>query len=114
MPDDVGRQAGAGGSDERSRDRSSPAAGAGESLPLADSNLGVYLTLHAIFGRRTLPAPAALNSPDPEFLCVQRDIESLLSFPPERMASTGGLDQQRNQQVNLLVAAHAEAAECNP
>lgn len=107
MSNDVGRQAGAGRSDPRSRDRSWPAAGAGESLPLADSNLGVYLTLHAIFGRRTLPAPATLNSPDPEFLRVQQDIESLLSLPPERMAATGGLDQQRNQQVSRLTCALA-------
>ena len=101
------QQAEDGESGNRLQDRSPPAFVANEALPLADSNLGVYLALHTIFGRRSLPAPAALGSKDPIFLAVQRDIENLLSYTPEMMASAGGLDQQRNQQVSRLTCAVA-------
>ncbi len=103
----VGQQAVNGEGGNRLQDRPLPAFVAGEVLPLADSNLGVYLTLHTIFGRRSLPAPAALGSKDPIFLAVQRDLEGLLGYPPEMMASAGGLDQQRNQQVSRLTCAVA-------
>ena len=103
----VGQQAVDGESGDRLQDRPPPAFVAGEALPLADSNLGVYLTLHTIFGRRSLPAPATLGSKDPIFLAVQRDIENLLSYTPEMMASAGGLDQQRNQRVSRLTCALA-------
>jgi hypothetical protein len=107
MSDVVGQQAVPGESGDRLHARSPPAFVAGEALPLADSNLGVYLALHTIFGRRSLPAPAALGSKDPIFLAVRRDIENLLSYSPEMMASAGGLDQQRNQQVSRLTCALA-------
>ncbi len=94
-------------SDNRRQDRSAPNAAGGEALPLADSNLGVYLALHTVFGRRSLPAPATLGSKDPIFLAIQRDIEGLLSLAPEIMAAAGGLDQQRNQQVSRLTCAVA-------
>ncbi len=103
----VGQHAVDGESGERLQDRSPPAFVAGEALPLADSNLGFYLALHTIFGRRSLPAPATLGSKDPIFLAVQRDIENLLSYSPEVMASAGGLDQQRNQRVSRLTCALA-------
>jgi len=103
----VGQRAANGEGCDRRQDRSPPALAGGEALPLADSNLGVYLALHTIFGRRSLPAPATLGSKDPLFLSVQRDLESLLSYTPEMMASAGGLDQQRNQQVSRLSCALA-------
>lgn len=103
----MGQSAVNGKSGKGEQNRSPPAFVAGEALPLADSNLGVYLTLHTIFGRKSLPAPAALASKDPLFLAVQRDIENLLSYTPEMMASAGGLDQQRNQQVSRLTCAVA-------
>jgi hypothetical protein len=92
---------------KRLPDRSPPAFVAGETLPLADSNLGVYLTLHTVFGRKSLPAPAALGSKDALFLAAQRDLENLLGYPPEMMASAGGLDQQRNQQASRLTCTLA-------
>jgi hypothetical protein len=103
----VGQPAVNGESGSRLPDRSPPAFVAGETLPLADSNLGVYLALHTIFGRRSLPAPAAVGSKDPIFLAVQRDIENLLSYPPDKMASAGGLDQKRNQQVSRTTCTWA-------
>jgi hypothetical protein len=107
MAGSVGQQAINDESGNRLSERTPPTFVVGETLPLADSNLGVYLALHTIFGRRSLPAPATLASKDPIFLAAQRDIERLLSYSPEMMAAAGGLDQQRNQQVSRLTCALA-------
>jgi len=103
----VGQQPADSQSGKQSQGRSPPASTAGETLPLSGSNLGIYLALHTFFGRKLLPAPAALGSKDPTFLAVQRDLENLLSYPPEKMAAVGGLDQQRNLQVSRLTCALA-------
>ncbi len=78
-----------------------------DALPLADSNLGVYLALHTVFGQGTLPAPSTIRSKDPAFLAVRKDIEDLLRHRPDDMAEIAVLDQRRNQQVSRLTCSLA-------
>jgi hypothetical protein len=87
---------------------STPSSGSGlDTLPLADSNLGVFLALHTIVSHGKLPPASSVRSKDPVFRAVRKDIESLLRHRPDQMADTGVLDQQRNQQVSKLTCTLA-------
>ena len=48
-----------------------------DALPLAESNLGIYLALHTVFGQGLLRAPSTVRSKDPLFLAACKDIEGL-------------------------------------
>ena len=68
----VDRQAVDGESGDRLPDRSPPALSLAKLFLWPTATWG-FIWLHTIFGRKSLPAPAALGSKDPIFLPAQRD-----------------------------------------